>query len=207
MTLTLYYSKGSSALAAHILLEDAGAVYDAVEVSIPGAMHRRSAFKSINPKGRIPALRTPEGVLTENPAILEYIAASQPQAGLMPQGPYAQAQARSLCAYLCATVHVAFAHKQRAERWADKAASVEDMHCVAPRNMADCAAFLEADLALAPWAMGDTYSFCDPYLFLLGRWMSLLGMSLEGFPRLCAHRDAMLARPATQRALALHGLA
>ena len=108
--LKLYYSKGSSAIAAHILLEEVGADYDAIEVSIAKGAHRNPEFLSRNPKGRIPVLQTPDGVITENPAILEYIATTHPDAGLLPKSAFEQAQARSLAAYLCATVHVAFAH-------------------------------------------------------------------------------------------------
>ena len=93
--LTLYYSKASSAMPAHILLEEIGAPYKAIEVPIAQGAHQKEAYLAINPKGRVPALETPQGVITENPAILEYIAATHPEAGLLPDGPYAQAQARA----------------------------------------------------------------------------------------------------------------
>lgn len=204
--LTLYYSNGSSALAAHILLEEVGADYTAVEISIPKGDHLTPAFLKLNPKGRVPALQTPQGVLTESPAILEYIAATHPDAGLLPQGVFPQAQARALASYICATAHVAFAHKQRGARWADEAASLADMQNVVPRNLRDCAGFLEANLALAPWSMGPRFSFCDPYLFLLGRWLSALDIPPNTYPKLAAQYQSVLARPATQSALAAHGL-
>ena len=193
-------------MAAHILLEEVGAAYEAIEVSISGGEHRKPQFLERNPKGRIPVLETPDGVITENPAILEFIAATHPQAGCLPVGAFDRAQARSLAAYLCATVHVAFAHIRRGYRWADDDASLCDMKRVAPRNLAACAELLEKDLALSPWAIGSAYSYCDPYLFLLGRWLSAGDVSLDATPRLTAHRDAMLARPATQKILALHRL-
>lgn len=205
--LKFYYSKGSSALAAHILLGDVGATYDAIEVSIPKGEHCTPEFLQRNPKGRIPVLETPEGILTENAAILEYIAATHPDAGYVPVGTFAQAQARSLAAYLCATAHVAFAHKQRGLRWATQDDCLREMQSLVPRNMAECAAFLESTLDLSPWALGQTYSFCDPYLFLMGRWLAAADVALSDYPRLAAHRDAMLARPATQAALTAHDLA
>lgn len=204
--LTLYYSKGSSPLAAHILLEEVGASFKLVEISIPNGEHLSPAFLKLNPKGRVPALQTPQGLLTENPAILEYIAATHPDAGLLPQEVFPQAQARALASYICATAHVAFAHKLRGARWADEVTSISDMQNVVPRNLRDCADFLETDLALAPWAMGQSYSFCDPYLFLLGRWLSVVDVPLDTYPKLAAHYQAVLARPATQTALAAQGL-
>ncbi|MFC6582904.1 glutathione S-transferase family protein [Sulfitobacter aestuariivivens] len=152
--LTFYFSKGSSALAAHILLIETGTAFTATEISIPNGDHRNTAFLRRNPKGRIPVLDTPDGLLTENPAILEYIAATHPEAGLLPKGPYPQARARALCAYLCATAHVAFAHLHRGARWASKEASLDDMRARVPDNLADCAAHLETDLPFSPGLWG-----------------------------------------------------
>lgn len=202
--LKLYYSKGSSAIAAHILLEEAGAEYKAIEVSILEEEHRSLAFLARNPKGRIPILETPDGIITENPAILEYIAGTHPNAGLRPKGDFARAQTRSLAAYICATVHVAFAHSKRGRRWVSEATSLRDMQSFAPRNLKECAEFLEKDLALSPWVQGPDYSYCDPYVFLLNGWLSAVGGTLADTPRLAAHHQAMLARPATQAVMALH---
>lgn len=202
--LKFYYSRGSSALAAHILLEEVGAQYDAIEVSIAQGEHRSGDFLKLNPKGRIPALETPDGILTENPAILEYIAATHPEAGMAPSGLFAEAQARSLSAYLCATVHVAFAHLKRGHRWAEQESAIREMQHHAGGNLRACAAYLEAELPLSPWALGARYTFCDPYLFLLGGWCRAAGVALDETPRLMAHNTRIRARPATQRALAIH---
>lgn len=204
--LRFFYSGGSSALAAHILLEEVGASYEPIEVSIPKGEHLAPGFLRCNPKGRIPVLETPDGIISENPAILEYIATTHPDAGTLPDGPFEQARARSLAAYLCATVHVAFAHKRRGQRWADHAASLKDLQNKAPQNLRDCASLLEQEYAFGPWVLGPTYSFCDPYLFLMGHWLSTAGISIEDYPRLAAHRGAMRARPATERVLQIHGL-
>lgn len=204
--LTFYYSKGSSALGVHILLHEVQADYDVVEIPIPSGAHQSAEFLQTNPKGRIPALRTPDGVLTENPAILEYIATLYPDALCLPVGAFEQAKARAFCAYLCATAHVAFAHFNRGTRWAEQETSLNDMKSLAPKNLRDCAHFLETDLTLTPWAMGDRYSFCDPYLFVFGRWLSMGGVDIHDYPKLAAHRTRMLSRPATQTVLALHGL-
>lgn len=200
----LHFSKGSSSLAAHILLTEVGARFKAVEVSIAARDHQSPGFLAINPKGRIPALETPQGVITENPAILEYVATMHPQADCLPQGRFALAEARSLCSYLASTVHVAFAHFRRGGRWADTPASHADMAQVAGRNLRSCAALLDQRLALSPWALDHGYSFCDPYLFLMQHWLRMTGQSLVATPRLQAHCTAMLARPATQSVLALY---
>ncbi|WP_170604125.1 glutathione S-transferase family protein [Ruegeria arenilitoris] len=202
--LKFYYSKGSSALAAHILLEEVRANYQAVEISISDGEHLSEPFLKLNQKGRLPVLETSKGIVTENPAILEYIAAIHRDFGFLPDGAFVQAQARSLCAYLCSTVHVAFAHHKRGKRWADQQSSIRDMKDKAPQNLRECAEFLEATLPLSPWALGSRYSFCDPYLFLLQGWLRGVHESSVGLRRLQAHAKEMCARSATQKVLAEH---
>lgn len=205
--LTLYFSKGSSALAAHILLEETGTAYKAHEVSIPKGDHMAADYLHLNPKGRVPALGTPDGIISENPAILEYIAATHSNPTFLPKGTFELATARSLCAYLCATTHVAFAHKQRGSRWANDAQTIEGMKEKVPANLSDSAAYLEQHVLQGDWALGPNYSYCDPYVFLMGRWMAMNDLALAPFPKLAAHHAAMLARPATQTVLTVHGLA
>ncbi|HKK98113.1 MAG TPA: glutathione S-transferase family protein [Marivita sp.] len=204
--LTLYYAKGSSALASHILLEEVGAEYAAHEVPIQQGAHKEPSYIEINPKMRVPALRTPQGIITENPAILTYVAATHPAAGMLPDDPFERAQVDALNAYLCATMHVAFAHKLRGARWADSEEALSDMAAKVPSNLADCAALLEEHFIKGPWAMGDTYTTCDAYLALVPRWLSVAGVDLAEYPKLKAHREASLQRPATLSVMAVHGL-
>ncbi len=200
----LYYSKGSSALAAHIMLEESGAEYTARHIPISQGAHRDPGFLRVNPKGRIPALATDQGVLTENPAILTYIA-ERHAPHLLPADPFARARAHEVMAYLCATVHVAFAHGRRGARWSDDTQVIEALKIKVPGNLADCAALIETQYLHGPLVF-SSYSLCDPYMFLVHRWMAVHGLTLDRFPRLAAHRDAMLDRPATRRAMAAHGL-
>jgi glutathione S-transferase len=118
--LTLYFAKGTCALASHIALEDAGAAYETNRVDFSKNAQQSPEYLSINPKGRVPALATPQGILTESPAILAYIAQSFPKANLAPlDDPFAFAQMQSFNNYLCSTVHIAHAMRGRAQRWAD----------------------------------------------------------------------------------------
>ncbi len=201
-----YYSKGSGALAAHILLEEAGATYETRHVSIPDKEHHSPAFLEVNPKARLPALQTGQGVLTENPAILAYIAQTHPAAGLAPEDPWAFAQAQALNAFVASTVHIAFAHKQRGSRWTDDADAQAAMRAAVPQKMRDCADLLETHYIKGPFALGAQYSMCDPYLFQVSRWMTASDVPLDAFPKLAALAAAVRARPATQRAMAIHEL-
>lgn len=204
--LTLYYAKGSSALASHLLLEEVGALYSVHEVQIAKGAHQDASFLKLNPKARVPALVTPEGVITENPAILNYVAATHPEAHMLPDTPFARAEADALNAYLCATVHVAFAHLLRGSRWSDDADAQAAMTDKVASNLAECASVIEAHYLRGPWAMGERYTLCDAYLFLIPRWMAKAGVEVSGFPKLAAHHAAMLERPATRAVMAVHGL-
>jgi len=102
--LTLYYSPGACSMAAHIALEEAGAQYALKLVSIPkGEQLADEYLQNVNPRGKVPSLRTQDGILTENVAILTYIARVFPHARLLPDEPISMARCLSwpTCRILC----------------------------------------------------------------------------------------------------------
>ena len=108
--ITLYYAPNTCALASHIALEESGVLYCIARISFEADEQRGSRYLEINPKGRVPAMVTDRGVLTETPAILAFIAQSFPKAGLAPlTDPFAFAQVQAFNSYLCSMVHVAHA--------------------------------------------------------------------------------------------------
>lgn len=201
--LTLYYSTGSCALASHIALEESGGEYRAQRIVLKNNDQRTPGYLAINPKGRVPALVTDQGTLTETPAILAYVAQRFPAAKLAPlDDAFAFAQVQSINSYLCSTVHVAHAHGGRGSRWADDPAALEAMKKKVTANMADCFALIERDMVKGPWVMGDAYTISDAYLFTLGGWLEADGVDIAKFPKVAAQRARMLDRPAVQRVLA-----
>lgn len=202
--LTLYYSKGSVALAPHIALEEAGADYAAERLDFAKGEQQDQRYLAINPKGRVPALVTDQGVLTEAAAILAFIAQTYPAAGLAPTDPFEFAQAQAFNLYLAATVHVAHAHNSRPYRWADDSQAQENMRAKVGENIAECAGLIAQDYLKGPWVLGDRYSICDAYLFTVCRWFGADGVDLADFPAIDAHFAAMQARPAVARVLTLH---
>lgn len=203
----IFYSPGACALASHIALADAGADYEAVRVNFQTGEQRSPEYLKINPKGRVPALVTPKGILTENPAILLYLAQTFPQAKLAPlDDPWALAQAQAFNSYLCSTVHVHHAHRTRGTRWADDEASIEGMKKKVAQNMTDAFALIEGEMLKGPWVLGSAYSMCDPYLFTLAGWLEGDGVDIKRFPRVNDHYQRMLQRPAVQRAMKEQGL-
>jgi glutathione S-transferase len=201
--LKLYYSPGSCALASHIALEEAGAAYAAERVDFKSNQQISPEYLAINPKGRVPALVTDRGILTETPAILAFIASSFPQAKLAPSDdPFAFAQAQAFNSYMCSTVHVAHAHKGRGYRWANDEASFADMKRKVPESVGAGFALIERDLLKGPWVMGESYTVCDPYLFTISGWLEGDGVDLSRLPRVMEHRKRMSERPAVRKVLA-----
>jgi len=202
--LKLYYCLGTCALASHVALEEAGAQYDAVRVSLAAGEQRKPEYLAINPKGRVPALITDQGALTETPAILMYISQTFPQAKLAPiDDPFALAQVQSFNSYLCSTVHVAHAHRTRPQRWADDETSLADMKRKVPQTVGECFDLIERQTIKGPWVMGDTYTIADPYLFTVSGWLEGDSVDITRYPKVNEHWRRMQERPAVQRALAM----
>lgn len=201
--LKLYYTPGTCALASHIALEEAGADYTAERISFKSNQQTSPEYLAVNPKGRVPALVTDGGVLTETPAILAFIAQSFPQAKLAPlEDAFAFAGLQSFNSYLCSTVHVAHAHKGRGYRWATDEGSFADMKRKVPETMAASFALIERGMLKGPWVMGESFTICDPYLFTLAQWLDGDGVDLAALPRVMDHRKRMSERPAVRRVLA-----
>jgi hypothetical protein len=116
--LKLYYAPGTSSLAPHVLLEEAGAAYEAQPIQFLKFEQQSEAYLKINPRGKVPALQL-EGaqVLTENGAILSYVAKKFPGAKLWPGDLMTEVQAISAMAWFSTTVHPASMHFVRPERF------------------------------------------------------------------------------------------
>ena len=194
--LTYYYAPHTCSLAAHLALVHTGAPHEAVRVDFKAPQQRSPGYLAINPKGRVPALVTERGVLTETPAILQYVAQAWPSSRLAPlDDPWALAQMNSFNSYLCSTVHVAHAHKGRGARWADDPAAWEAMKRKVPQSVGDAFAVIEDGALRGPWVLGDTFSTSDYYLLTIARWLEGDGVDLSRLPRVLEHRARMLALP------------
>ena len=199
----LFYAVNTCSLASHIALEEAGAAYTVVKMSFASNEQRSPQYLAVNPKGRVPAMVTDRGILTETPAMLAYIAQSFPQARLAPlDDPFAFAELQAFNSYLCSTVHVAHAHRMRGQRWADDPAAIAAMQRKVPQSVGACFELIERDMLKGPWVMGDAYTICDPYLFTLSGWLEGDGVDLTKLQRVMDHHRRMSERPAVQRAVA-----
>jgi glutathione S-transferase len=201
--LKFFFAPATCALASRIALEEAGACYEPIRIDFKSGEQRKPEYLKVNSKGRVPALVTERGVLTETPAILLYVAQSFPAAQLAPlDDPFALAQAQAFNSYLCSTVHVAHAHRMRGHRWVDDEAAIAAMKKKVPQSVGDCFALIEREMLAGPWVMGERYTMCDPYLFTLSQWLEGDGVDRARFPKLAEHSRRIKERPAVQRALA-----
>lgn len=202
--LKLYYAPSTCSLATHIALEEAGADYTLAFIDFATQQQASADFLQINPKGRVPALVTERGILTETPAMLAFVAQSFPGAGLAPlDDPFAFAQVQSFNSYLCSTLHVAHAHRMRGHRWvdADDTAAIEAMRRKVPESVGACFELIERDMLKGPWVMGEHYTICDPYLFTIAQWLEKDGVDPTRIPRVMEHRQRVAARPAVAKAV------
>ena len=198
----LYYAPGTCALASHIALEEAGADYRAVRLDFKSNQQQSPEYLKVNPKGRVPALETDKGVLTETPAILAYVAQTFPEAKLAPtDDAFAFAQMQSFNNYICATVHVAHAHKGRGARWASEESSFADMKRMVPKSVAGAFDLIEKGMLKGPWVMGEQYTVCDAYLYTVALWLEGDGIDLKTLPRVADHMKRMSERPAVKKVI------
>jgi glutathione S-transferase len=205
--LAFYYAPGTCALAAHLALEFSGAAYEAKRLDFKQQQQRTPEYLKINPKGRVPALVTERGVLTETPALLQYIAQAFPQAALAPvDDAFLLAKANEFNSFLCSTVHVNHAHKGRGYRWVepDDTAALEAMKKKVPQTMAESFTLIEEQMLKGPWVLGERFGTSDMYLYTLSRWLAGDGVDVQRFPRVADHMQRMEAKPQVQKIVALH---
>ena len=179
-----------------------------MRVNLAQGEQLRPDYLAMNPKGRVPTLVDEERVLTENPAVLYYLAGGHPEAKLAPlEDPWAMAQCMSLNAFISSTVHVAFAHLFRPSRYGEGDAAAAAMKAKAPQALAEAFARLEEKLTPGPWALGEAYSISDAYIYVMARWLWRGALvDLSTLPHVRAHMDRMQARPAVVRTLAAEDL-
>lgn len=191
-----YTAPHTCSVATHIALEEAGAEYSTQRLDFNSSEQRSAQYLKINPKARVPSLGTDRGILTETPAILAFIAQTYPQARLAPlDDPFAFAQIQAFNCYLCATVHVAHAHKIRGKRWVDDPSAIEAMRKKVPQTMAECFQLIETEMFVGPWVMGANYSISDIYLYTVSQWLAGDGVDINDFPKVSAHSLKMAEKP------------
>lgn len=202
--MNLYYAPHTCALASHIALEQAGAEYQVTRIDFSKNEQRSAEYLRVHPNGRVPALVTGRGILTETPAILLYICQSFPAAKLAPiDDPFALAEVQAFNSYLCSTVHVAHSHRMRGYRWTDDPAAIAAMQKKVPESVAACFELIEREMLRGPWVMGADYGICDMYLFTLAQWLEADGVDPSRFPKVADHRRIMSENPIVRKVISV----
>ncbi len=202
----LFYAPGACSLGIHVLLEEIGAPFEAVRVNLREGEQFKPEFQAVNPKAKVPALVRDDGTtLTEFPAIAYYLAATNPQAGMLPQGPEALARAMEVTDYAVATVHMqGFSRIFRPANFAPSEADHEAVKARGTEIFTKGLKALDAALEGKDFFAG-AYSFADMAPFYVSFW-GAERLKLELPARLAAHYAAMRARPAVQKVMEREGL-
>ena len=198
----LYYAKGTIAIATAIALHEAGLDFEPVRLDFRAGEQTGPEYQAINPKGRVPALVTDQGILTETGAILDYIADIAPAAGLRPSGPYEAAKMREAMCYLASTMHVNHAHKMRSHRWASEESSFADMKAKSVQTMTESATHVENHMLQGPYVLGEPFSLADPYLYVACNWLEGDGVKVADYPKITAFIEAMRGRASVAQVIA-----
>jgi glutathione S-transferase len=200
--LKLYYSAGACAMASHIALEEAGVDHELVHVDLKRGEQKTPEYLAINPAGSTPALVTDDGPLTENLAIMAFVAEQAPEKGLLGDAsPFARARLASFNGWLGSSLHPALGKLLFSRPPLEGEA----------RDQALEVALAKLDLAerrlAGTWALGEGYTIADGYLSVFTRWSRQAGLlDAARFPRLNDHLDRVQARPAIKRVLEAEGL-
>lgn len=200
--LTLYYAPGACSMASHIALEETGTPYESKPVALAQGEHLKPEYlNNVNSRGKVPALRTDDGILTENVAILTYLARSFPDAKLLPTDPLGTARALSHMAYLSNTVHPAFTHIMRPGRFATDESAHENLKVTGKDNFWKLLQEIDGLLEGKDYVLGSQYSAADGYTLVFYGWGKRIGLPVEQLKNYTALKDRLLQRPAVKKVL------
>jgi len=189
-------------MASHITLEEAGAAYEVQPTLVDKGEQQSEAYLKINPRGKVPALQLEDGkILTENAAILSYVAKKFPEANLWPCDPMAEVRAISTMAWFSNTVHPAFAHFVRPERFTADAAGAEKVREQGKKTFWGCVQEIDKMLIGKEWVLGSQFTVCDPFALVFYGWGLRAALPMKDLGSYSALKDRLLKRPAVRRIL------
>ncbi len=198
----LYYSPGACSLSPHIILNEGGFSFDKEKVDLASRKTETGAdYTAVNPDGYVPALRLDDGqVLTEGPAIIQYLADRVPEKKLAPpMGTIERYRLMQWLNFISTELHKGFAplfNPQAPEEW----------KAVATAQLARRLSSVSQQLEGKDWLLGNDFTVADAYLFTVLGWGRYVGIELERWSVLKAYQDRVFMRPAVQSTLKAEGL-
>lgn len=199
----LYFSPGACSLSPHIVLLEAGLEFSTERVDLRAKQYGSGAdYRRVNPKGSVPALQLTDGaVLTEGPAIVQYLADLAPEKQLAPAaGSFERYRLMEWLNYISTEVHKGFSPLFNP-------AAGADARDAAISNLTVRFGHVARSLEGRDYLMGERFSVADAYLFTVLNWTGFTGIDLAPWPLLQAFQARVAARPAVQQALRAEGLA
>lgn len=203
----LYYSPGACSLASHIILEELQLPYEATAIDLHAGQNRTTEYLRVNPNGVVPALQLDDGnVLTENIAILLYLAEQQPEANLIPPaGTLARARCYEWLSFITSDLHKAFVPLFRPERFASSEQGKQEVVELTRKKVNEMMTLAEQKLQGKTFALGDNFSICDPYLLVIFQWAKHLKFDVTQWPNCANLAQQLYQRPSVQKALHAEG--
>jgi glutathione S-transferase len=197
----LIYSTAACSISTHIVLEEIGRPFSTERVSTKDGGTRTGQFLAINPKGKVPVLVLDDGaVVTETPVVLQFLARSFPEHGLLPTDMRRQFEALQICEYLGNTVHTfGLTRIFQPMAFSSQEAEWPEIREQGVEVMRKAFELLRPQLEDRP-LLFDEFSIADASLFFHELHAMRLRIPLPDAVR--AHFDLMLTRPSVQRALA-----
>jgi len=197
----LYYAPGACSLAPHIALREAGLDFEPVKTDIRAKkLEDGSDYVAINPKGAVPALGLDGGeVLTENAAVLQYIADMAAADRLMPSSGLGRYRVLEWLTYVSSELHKGFG-----PLWSPT--SSDEAKQGARDLLAKKFDFVQAQMGEQPYLTGDNFTPADAYLFAILGWTGMHGIDLSRWAGLSAFQKRVAARPAVREAMRVEGL-
>lgn len=201
----LYTSPGACSMADHIVLEWTGQPYTAVIVS--REQRATPDFRLMNPAGAVPVFEDDGWSLTQNAAILNYIADKIPDAKLGGDGtPKGRAEVNRWLGFLNSDMHPAFKPMFGSTNYLEDKAIIEKTHAHARKQLRGLFERVDAQLGKHDWIAGDQKSIADPYLFVMLRWAKGTKVDLSGLGNLKKFERRMRADAGVQRVLKAEGI-
>ena len=199
--LTLYFCPGACSTASHVALEETGALYVEKPIMLPKGEQKTPEYLKINPRGKVPALDVDGTILTENTAILTYLAKKFPEKKLMPADPFEEARCISTMAWLSNIVHPSYTHYMRPERFAPDAAAQPVVKETGKKTFWTCLQEIDGLLAGKDWMMGKSFSVVDCYALVFYGWGVRAELPVKELANYTALKERMLKRPAVKKVL------
>lgn len=197
----LYFSPGACSMASHIGIEETGAPYEERPTLLPKGEHKTPEYLKVNPRGKVPALDVDGHVITENTAILTYLARRFPEKKLLPADPIQEAHAIGAMAWFSNIVHPSYQRYMRPERFAEGEAAQATVKETGRKSFWDNVSEIDSLLGASPWMIGGQFSVADGYALVFYGWGVRSQFPMNELARYTAWKDRMLERPAVRKVL------